>query len=125
MTFCAAHWEQLKQKIKDVGLYSYVSHSGEEAKERMLNDAFEPLMSAVNAIYGNAMSIFGLTIIGAGCPICYGNNQLAEHQKTCKECKEEPVPYEIWFDYAVAEQLDEANKLGLHLDSGALKQDTK
>lgn len=64
MRFCAPHWEQLRQAIKDRGLDSLVADSGEKAARNLVSegaegatvDNFDPLMGAHNAIVSRAMT---------------------------------------------------------------------
>jgi len=55
ITFCQPDWEALRQKIRDAGLWRYVSTTGEAAAIAMRDKTFEPLIGAHIAIIENAM----------------------------------------------------------------------
>lgn len=59
MRMCDAHYQLLRQAIKDRGLWSLVSTSGEEAAKRMSgeSDKFDPLLGAYNRILVKAVEV--------------------------------------------------------------------
>ena len=84
MKFCIPHWDLLKDKIKEIGLYDLVPTSGKEAVEKTIKsmenpslENFDPLMTAHNMILGNAMEIAGLEVLVDNeggterCPLCF------------------------------------------------------
>lgn len=85
MKFCEAHWQRLRDAIKDRGLDGLVSKDGKEAAAKTVAEleggpsksTFDPLLGAHNAILSNTLRVVGLVILGADekgehyCPICY------------------------------------------------------
>lgn len=84
MNLCEKHWEELKQAIKDRGLYHLVAKSPEEATQNAVDSLegkeppFDPLMSASNMIFSHALDAVGFDVMrpeeGADkppCPICH------------------------------------------------------
>lgn len=110
--FCAEHWADLKAKVDAAGLSSFISNGGEEAAKRMVENGFDPLMGAHNALVSNAMSTAGLAIMMPNddgtdrCPLCFLING-------CPCAEGEACSYRTWMDRAVAEQADEARRRGL------------
>lgn len=133
MKMCTAHWEQLKEGIKKRGLWPLVATSGEEGAKRLQTsleaaqkgtdapkEAFDPLMGAHNAIWGNSLRVLGLGLMtpdeqgNERCPIC--------SIKTACGCKD-PVCWTQqvdqpggWLDRAADDMLDAAKKLGLPVE---------
>lgn len=70
MQICQAHWDALKKEISDLGLERFVSKTGAEAVQGLVDGSFDPLMGAHNAIVSNALDNFGLEALEDGCPIC-------------------------------------------------------
>jgi hypothetical protein len=112
MRFCSAHWDDLRSKIEAAGLSSFISSGGEEAAKRMVENGFDPLMGAHNAIVGNAMDAAGFAIMMPNddgidrCPLCFLIGG-------CGCGKGEGCPYRTWPDRAVADQIEEAKRRGL------------
>lgn len=103
MQFCTRHWEQLRQAIKDNGLWEFVSHSGQEVVGRMKKELEgqitvpDPLMTAHNMITGRAIEHGGLYLMTAKedgshyCPLC----ELDEHAPKPPDGK---VPSDWWIN---------------------------
>lgn len=85
MKICQTHWEQLKQAIKAKGLFDFVSGTGKEAMTRIVGQLqgqsetkqnFDPLMACNNMLWGNALQVGGLYLMGTDeqgneyCPVC-------------------------------------------------------
>lgn len=79
MKCCQPHWEELKQAIKDKGLYQLVHSTGEALMESMVNQLngdhdkkdFDPLMNAVFAIYAHYLKFAGIQAANQDeCPLC-------------------------------------------------------
>lgn len=130
MKFCEPHWGRLREAIDKRGLSALVAEGGEAAAKNLAAeiaegptiDNFDPLMSAHNAIWGNAMS--ALKAIGANplmilaanpehpeweCPICCMNWCSAEHDRTCtvEGCtKPRGLTYDDWIDRAADDALE-------------------
>ncbi len=105
MKFCADHWDQLRAAIEARGLSSLVSDSGEKAISNLVSetndgptiDNFDPLMSAHNSIWSNAMTVIERTYMQNplmlmaddpehpewACPICCLNWIHADHDEHC------------------------------------------
>lgn len=87
MKFCDKHWEQLRQAIKDKGMWSLVSKSEGEAVQEIVNELhgrvhkYDPLMTAHTAIVAAALKDGGLYLLStdedgkAYCPLCEGDKQ--------------------------------------------------
>jgi hypothetical protein len=119
MKICDSHWSQLKTAIEERGLSAYVSKNGEAAVKTLVasaqgvegKDAFDPLLQANFAIWGNALEAFGADIMteNAPCPLC----ALDHHATTCTK---EGCPNETgadWIGFAADAQLENARQLGL------------
>jgi hypothetical protein len=98
MKMCQSHYEQLKDAIKDRGLWAMVSKSGIAAAQRMKKELdgtgdpkvdHDPLLNAYFAIITNAMRVGGSYLLGQDiegqeyCPLCelgthLGNNHVIE-----------------------------------------------
>lgn len=79
MKFCIPHWEQLKQAVKDRGMYHLVHSSGQAAMDALARVAdgisdekdFDPLMAATMRIYGQFAREAGWEKLDADiCPLC-------------------------------------------------------
>lgn len=138
MKMCMDHWERLREAIKARGLYALVADSGEKAASNLASelehgqtiDNFDPLMSAHNAILGNALDAGGLAILqGDTCPLCYlneGSRAAWEQGKRdgmkpgqpcpCGQCDAvfppEPDSYDVWIDRAADDQIDVWKSIG-------------
>ncbi len=82
MRFCQPHWEQLKDAIRERGLFHLVADSGEAAVERLAEEAkgeatiatYDPLMDAHNMMVVRAIECGGLSVLrGDTCPLCEAN----------------------------------------------------
>lgn len=84
MRYCQAHWDVLRQAVKDRGMWDLVPTSGQEATERMAEQLrggepkFDPLMSLHWHYVNSAIENSGLFILGHNpddpeghhCPLC-------------------------------------------------------
>jgi len=82
MKFCEKHWEQLRQVIKDKGMWNLVSDSSQEVMSELITELkneehkFDPLMAAHNAITTAALDGGGLYLLSVDedgnhyCPLC-------------------------------------------------------
>lgn len=125
MQFCMPHWESLKQAIDARGLAVLISEDGEEATNKLVStmeegihlDNFDPLMSAHNSIFGNAVytaSSMGLDILVMlnpnsrpeyQCPICFLNCACKHHDEVCDE---KDCPKGVTFDWMINRAADDA-----------------
>lgn len=142
MNFCQSHWDKLRAAIKDKGLETLISDSGEKAARVMAEaangremtlDTFDPLLGAWGAINSNCFNeiqlIGGNPLIlmvpegqGQGepyprCPICYLNWIMDKHEEVCKDpqCqkpKGEAAHFEWMIDRAANDQVDAWKALG-------------
>lgn len=85
MKFCQPHWEELREKIRERGLYGLVATSGEQAVAQLVDGVengtkktnFDPLMAAHNQLVSNAIGVVGLALMmlnedgSERCPVCY------------------------------------------------------
>jgi hypothetical protein len=83
VNLCQKHWDELKQAIKDRGLFHLVPSTMEEAAQNAVaslegqEGRFDPLMGASNTIFKNAFHAIGLPLLEPGdsgkppCPICF------------------------------------------------------
>jgi hypothetical protein len=120
MKICDAHWQELRQAIDNRGLTRIIAKDGEHAAKNMAaqlqggdtKDNYDPLMSAVYAIWGNAIEAFGLDIMrpDAPCPLCV----LDQHIKECtdEECGMKQSGSD-WIGYAADGQIDAITQMGL------------
>jgi len=107
LRFCKAHWDELREKIRERGLYQFVAKDGAEAMQRMVEGGFDPLMSAHNRILENALSIGGLGLmVGDLCPLCELINQ-------CQCGQGDGCPFKAFTTKAADEQLEWAKEKGL------------
>lgn len=97
MKFCQKHWEDLKQAIKDKGMWDLVAIDGHAALYMMKQElegsetdsTYDPLMAAHNMISAKALEYGGLYLMtGDYCPLC----ELISHapggsdgEATCRE----------------------------------------
>lgn len=99
MKFCQPHWDALKDKVKEKGMWSLVSDGPDKAVEFIINpgpQTFEPLMSCHNMIVTNALQAGGLYLMqGDYCPLC-------EAEKNHPE----PGNAERWIKHATDAALD-------------------
>lgn len=78
MRMCSKHWEMLSKAIQSRRLWHLVSQSGPELTQKVMDDVFDPLMYAHNAIVYNAVQNGGLSVFADNddgsprCPVCYG-----------------------------------------------------
>lgn len=113
MKFCEPHWEQLKDKIKELGMWDLVSKGGQDLAERMQAEIsgkgdgkwnFDPLMSAHNMIVTNAVRAGGLYLLeGDLCPLC-------ELDKNKEAMKEDST---VWIEKAAQGALEYCREKGL------------
>lgn len=120
MKICDAHWTELRKAIDDRGLTRFIAKDGEIAAKNMsaqiqgtdTEENFDPLMSAVFAIWGNSLEAFGLDIMkqDAPCPLCV----LDKHVKECTDegCTMKQSGSD-WIRFAADGQMDVATELGL------------
>jgi hypothetical protein len=118
MKICTNHWTELKTAIDERGLSGFIAKNGEEAikvltaslSESKL-DAFDPLIQANIAIWGNALEAFGQDILkpDAPCPLCALDN----HAKECKDASCQNETGADWIRFAADEQLENARQMGL------------
>jgi len=119
MRICSDHWSQLRAAIEVRGLSKYVSKDGVAAAKTLTaaftdgenKDAFDPLIQANFAIWGNALEAFGPDIMheDAPCPLCALDNHATI-------CKDEGCPRETgmnWINFAADAQLQNAKEMGL------------
>jgi hypothetical protein len=115
MRFCPTHWDDLKDRIKDAGLYDLVPQDGEAATKMLASNIedggtaenFDPLMGAHNLIFANALDAVGLVIMADGvCPLCY----LLEN---CQCGGKEDCDVRNWTKYAAEAAKKEAQRLGM------------
>ena len=126
MKFCQSHWEDLRAKIRERGLYGLVATSGEQAMSQMVKSlegaapksTFDPLMSLHWMIVNRAMSVAGLELMMVNedgserCPLCY---LIAN----CPCGQGEACPIRKWPDGAADAVREEAIKLGLMASDAA------
>jgi len=108
---CKEHWEQLRNRIAELGLSGLVSENGATATRRMesadefgLNIAnFDPLIGAHNLLIDQLIRVGGEGLVQhPGCPVCIVDYI---HTKDCSE-PDCPFSYAPWIDKA-AEQTKE------------------
>jgi len=119
MKICSDHWAELRTAIDERGLSGFIAKDGEEAVKRLTSsladsnalDAFDPLIMANIAIWGNALTAFGpdITKEDAPCPLCC----MDDHAKNCTDvgCNNETGA--DWIKFAADEQLENARQMGL------------
>lgn len=123
MKMCQAHWDKLKAGITEEGLMKFVSNNGEQATEKIQQQAmgddsnatYDPLMSANFAIWNNLLQQFGLGAMAPDAPpclLCY-MNECAKNGCGDPECKLKHDSGDDWIAYAVRDQVEEAKKRGL------------
>jgi hypothetical protein len=83
MKFCKQHWIQLKEAIREKGMWNLICKNQEELHESMKNELegkefkFDPLMQATWAIYNRALEDGGLYLLSdIYCPLCEVNKCL-------------------------------------------------
>lgn len=119
MKFCMKHWDELRQAMKDRGMWHLVASSGEKAAEQLENQLetgtrahnFDPLMAAHNSIVEHSIEAAGLAIMvnnedgSERCPLCYV-------QDNCG-CKKLECHFLNWVPEVADVMKDEAIRLGL------------
>lgn len=120
MKFCESHWDELREKIRERGLYGLVATSGEQAAAQMVSQVqdgaskanFDPLMGAHNAIVSNALYVAGLPLMMQNddgsdrCPLCY----LVDN---CPCGRGDACPFRTWTTRAADDMREAAIGLGL------------
>jgi hypothetical protein len=112
---CSAHWDALKDALRERDLFRFVANDGAGATERIkaqltpgapAAEGFEPLLNANFGIFGNALQGGGLYLMGTKedgtpyCPLC----ELEAHTE---------AKADEWIKEAADEQLRNAQRLGL------------
>lgn len=79
MKFCMNHWEELKNAIKERGMWNLVAIDGhaaiyrtkQELEGTATDSTYDPLMAANFMISGKALEMGGLYLLsGNYCPLC-------------------------------------------------------
>jgi len=119
MKICDNHWKALRAAIEERGLAGFISKDAEAAVQNLTaafqdspnKDAFDPLMQASFAIWGNAIQAFGIEIIAANapCPLCAMDN----HAMECKDANCNNESGSDWIKFAADDQLENAREMGL------------
>lgn len=110
MQMCQAHWDRLREAVKDCGLEAFVAKNGEDALERVVSSLhdhalgasnFDPLMGANFAIWSAFLQDVGIAGLAYdGCPLCAVKEQ-------------DPELDAEWIRGSVADQLAYARRLEL------------
>lgn len=115
---CQNHWDVLKKEISFRGLDHLVSKSGEDAAARMVSRTqanFEPLLSSMMAIMGNAFTLFSGP--WKGCPLCVLDEKhymmYGEGKCTDPKCEGPSSAAMVWITHAADDALDFAQSNGL------------
>lgn len=120
MKMCKVHWDELREKIRERGLYGLVATSGEQAVAQLVDGLengpkktnFDPLMAAHNQLVSNAVNVAGLALMMMNedgterCPVCY----LVEK---CPCGKGADCPFTTWLTKAADGAREYAIQLGL------------
>lgn len=120
MKMCMTHWNELRDKIRALGLYGLVATSGEQAAAQLVKQIdsgpskanFDPLMGAHNAIWSNAMGVAGIAVMQPNedgserCPLCY-------LVQSCACGRADACPFLTWTTRATDDMKAEAIRLGL------------
>lgn len=116
MKFCMPHWDGLKEKVKEAGVFLLVADSGEEVVANLQAEAegdeskYDPLMDAHNRIMSNALNQGGLYLMeGEHCPLC----ELDKYAPPPPEGTEPTTASGIWIKFAVDEVLAVCIERGL------------
>lgn len=94
MRFCQSHWNQLRDKVKESGMFHLVSTSGEQAAKRMQKEIAgkptvpDPLLEAHNMMLKRAIECLGIGVMGDCCPLCEANKHLPNHPETNECCSD-------------------------------------
>jgi hypothetical protein len=123
MRFCQAHWEKMREAVRERGLEAYVASGEEEAARRTTTAlldpdneraAFDPLLEAHWAIVNNLMQMtpLGLSLMmGDGCPLCEANT--ARHEALPNGCGQPDCPDPVtcagssFYDWMIARAADD------------------
>lgn len=120
MKLCMPHWNELRDKIIAHGMQSLVAKTGRDAHARVVDGLenggkptnFDPLMSANNMIWSNALSVGGLGIMADNedgterCPICW-------LVASCPCGRGDACPFLTWTTRAADDAKAQAINLGL------------
>jgi len=113
MRFCTEHWSQLRTALTERGLMVFVSGDGEEAARRLVENEFDPLMMAHNALISNLLGAGGIEtmlVVGDGCPLCHA-------LMNCGCVNPETCSYATWINRAADDALAVARERGLVVSS--------
>lgn len=116
MRMCQTHWDKLRGALRLRGLYDLVAKDGAQAARDLADGRPDPLMSAHNAIVGNALGLVGLAAMAPNddgterCPLCYLKQlSLASPKCECGDLACAPESraerFEGWIDRAADDEL--------------------
>lgn len=119
MKFCQKHWDQLRDKIKEQGMFHLVARDGHKLIERFKKEKEgqatipDPLIEAHNMILQRAIECMGIGIMGTNekdpeghyCPCCCANEHLKPHENG-------QVCADYWIDSLTIYLHDEYKKEG-------------
>jgi hypothetical protein len=108
---CKDHWKKMQDKVAELGMDNFVSKTGEEAMEKMVDSlegtdatpekVFDPLLNANWAILAQWMHDVGIAgMTYDGCPLCEVESGSAGRAQN-------------WIDGSIGDQLAYAKHHGL------------
>jgi hypothetical protein len=119
MKLCQSCWDKLKDAIESRGMMALVAKNGEIACKQVSAQIhgdtsthnYDPLMSANFAIWNQALSSFGLSMMAedAPCPLCLKT----EIEANCTEPDCGKQTGDMWIEFAAEEQLAYCRNRGL------------
>lgn len=118
MKWCQNHWDELKNAIKQKGLYHLVAKNGEEVIDRVTAELrgeetlanYDPLMSAFWMINGRATEIGGIYLLmGEYCPLC----ELDKHAKNPDGSELNPKASVRWIEGCTEQIKHDCENMGL------------
>lgn len=116
MQMCQPHWEQMKQAVKDRGMWHLVARDGKEAVDAAVRQLegeenasdWDPLMAMNWNFFSAALEYGGLGVMGEDengnqyCPLCLAKNH-----------GEVPEMDKMWVDGCADAMLGHAREAGL------------
>jgi hypothetical protein len=106
MKICQRHWDQMRAKLKELGIDHLGAKTGQQAVTDLSaqiergpgfevpNDEWDPLMSMNFNFMSQALNVVGLRAMEPdfGCPLCHARESYDQHNTPTGRCDEPGCP---------------------------------